>query len=254
VSTTKVVLVVEYNGTNYFGFQWQAGSPTVQGEIEAAVKRLTGEELRVIAASRTDTGVHARGQVVSFRTGSELSEDAFVGGLNYHLPGDIAIRAAHRVNDSFDVRRDAFSREYSYCIWNSRVRSPLLAGRAFQVVSPLDTASANLACASLVGEHDFASFTTGDGTGLKTTVRRVIRAGMEREGDQITFDIEANSFLPHQVRNTVGALVRVGTGKMSVAEFKSIMDAREPGAAGPTAPACGLCLNKVNYPGPLGEK
>jgi tRNA pseudouridine38-40 synthase len=254
VSTTKVVLIVEYDGTNYYGFQWQPGAPTIQGEIEAAVKRLTGEELRVIAASRTDTGVHARGQVVGFRTDSLLPEDAFVGGLNYYLRCDIAVKAAYRVDDSFNVRRDAISREYSYCICNSRVRSPMLAGRALQVVSPLDTATANLACESLVGEHDFASFTTGDGTGLKTTVRRVISAGLEREGDQVTFDIEASSFLPHQVRNTVGVLVRVGLGKMSVAEFKSIMDAREPGAAGPTVPACGLCLNKVNYPSPLGGK
>jgi tRNA pseudouridine38-40 synthase len=217
------------------------------------VKKLTGEKLRVVAASRTDTGVHARGQVVSFRTESDLPEVAFVGGLNHHLPQDIAVRAAYRVHDNFNVQRDALSREYTYCIWNSRVRSPLLEERAFQVVSPLDTATMNLACGDLTGEHDFASFASGDVSRLKTTVRRVIRAQTAREGDRVIFDIEANSFLPHQVRNTVGTLVRVGTGKVSVAEFRRIMDIREPGAAGPAAPACGLCLNKINYSGPLGE-
>jgi len=116
---TKIVLIMEYDGTHYHGFQLQGDFPTIQGETEAALWKLTGERLRVMAASRTDAGVHAKGQVVSFRTKSPLPLPAFVNGLNYYLPKDIAVKSAHRVDDSFNVRRDAISREYNYYILNS---------------------------------------------------------------------------------------------------------------------------------------
>jgi tRNA pseudouridine38-40 synthase len=173
--------------------------------------------------------------------------------LNYYLPGDVAVKAAYRKKDAFNVRRDAVSREYSYLIWNSPVRSPLLAGRAHQVPVPLDIEAAGQAGEALIGTHDFASFISGDCSGLKSMVRRVFRAGLEKDGDRVIFRVEASSFLPHQVRNTVGTLVRVGSGKMSVAEFKSIIETPKPGAAWPTAPAAGLCLERVNYGIPLGE-
>jgi tRNA pseudouridine38-40 synthase len=253
VWTTKVVLVMEYDGTYYHGFQWQSGLPSIQREVETAVNKLTGEERRVIAASRTDAGVHAKGQVVSFRTRSSLPTDTFVHGLNHYLPRDIAVKAAYRVSDSFNVRRDAISREYSYYIWNSPVRSPMMAAFSYLVASPLDIEAANRACQALTGEHDLASFASGDGTKLRNTVRRVFKAELEKDGEMVIFNIVANSFLPHQVRNTVGVLIRVSSGKVSVDEFNSIIEARKPGLAGPTAPACGLCLTRISYPSPLGE-
>ncbi len=251
-TTTKMVLIMEYDGTHYHGLQLQANLPTIQGETEKALWKLTGERTRVMAASRTDAGVHAKGQVVSFKTRSPLPPQTFINGLNYYLPMDIAVKAAHRVDDSFNVRRGALSREYNYYILNSLTRSPIRGGFSYLVTGHLDIEAMNQACQALIGEHDFASFASSIEGNIKTTVRRVERAEMERNGDMTIFNMVANSFLPHQVRNTVGALIRIGLGKMSVDEFHSLIEAKKPGLAGPTAPACGLCLMQVNYPRPFG--
>jgi len=253
-TTTKVVLVVEYDGGRYHGFQLQGKLPTIQRELERAIKELTGESTRVITASRTDAGVHAREQVVSFRTGSAHSPDTFIKGLNYYLPEDIAVKAAHRVKDSFNVRRHAVSREYKYYILNSIARSPLKARYSYLVPGYLDVGAMDRACRVLVGEHDFASFVNNKEAAAKGTVRRVYRAGMSKEENLIVFNIEANSFLMHQVRNTVGVLLKVGRGRMSAEEFYSILEAKEPGLAWPTAPARGLCLMKVNYRKPFEDE
>jgi tRNA pseudouridine38-40 synthase len=250
---TKVILIIEYDGTRYHGFQLQAKLPTIQGEMERALGKLTGERRRVMAASRTDAGVHARGQVVSFRTGSHLTAPTFVSGLNHYLPDDIAVRAACRVGDSVNVRRDAVSREYNYYILNSLTRSPVRRSFSYRVPGELDIKVMNEACQVLVGEHDFASFASQMEVGRKGTVRNVYRARVEREEALIVFNMVANSFLPHQVRNTVGVLLKVGLGKVNVAEVLGIMEARKPGLAGPTVPACGLCLERVNYPVPFEE-
>ncbi len=253
-TSTRIALIMEYDGTNYHGFQLQANLPTIQGEIEKAIGRLTGEKSRVAAASRTDTGVHAEKQVVSFRTKSPLPPATFVKGLNYYLPADIAVRAAFRTGDAFNVRRHALSREYNYYILNSPTRSPLKRRLAHLVAGHLNIEAMNEACQALIGKHDFASFATClEGSGIKSTVRRIYRAGMERDGDLVIFNIVAISFLPHQVRNTVGALIKVGLGKMAVADFGSMVAARKPGLAGPAAPACGLHLTRVSYPFPLEE-
>jgi tRNA pseudouridine38-40 synthase len=244
---------MEYDGSRYHGFQWQDGLPSIQGEVEKALTKLTGERRRVMSASRTDAGVHAEGQVVSFHTASALSTDNFVGGLNHYLPSDIAVKAAYKIKDSFNVRREATSREYSYYILNSSTRSPLREGFSYLVPGELDIEAMNQACALLVGEHDFASFAARNGAIVKSTVRRVFRAEVTRDGELVIFNISANSFLLHQVRNTIGALIRVGQGKMTIDEFKSILGARELALAGPTAPACGLCLNRVNYAEPPGS-
>lgn len=252
-TTTKIVLILEYDGTCYHGFQLQASLATIQGETEKALLKLTGERTRVMAASRTDAGVHARGQVVSFRTRVPHSLQTFVKGLNYYLPRDIAVKAAYRVGDSFSVRRNAVSREYNYYILNSLTRSPLREGFSYLVAGHLDIDAVNQACQALIGEHDFTSFTSGIGAGIKNTVRRVYRAEMRKDEKLAIFNMVANSFLPHQVRNTVGALIRVGLGKMISDEFYSIMEAKKLGLAGPTASAGGLCLMQVNYPRPFEE-
>ena len=249
-----MILIVEYDGTRYHGFQLQANASTIQGEMEEAISKLIGEKLRVMAASRTDAGVHARGQVVGFRTGSSLPPRSFISGLNHYLPRDIAVREAYRMEDSFDVRRDALSREYNYYILNSSIRSPFSNGFAYRVSGNLDIEAMNLASQALVGEHDFASFVGCIDEGIKSTRRNVYQAKMEQDGDLDIFSIVANSFLPHQVRNTMGALIQVGLGKMSVDRFHGIMEARQPGLAAPTAPACGLFLMRVNYPSPFGDE
>jgi len=254
INGTQILLIMEYDGTGYHGFQWQKGLPSIQKEVEKAMKKLTGERRRVISASRTDAGVHAKGQVVGFRTKSPLPVDNFVKGLNHYLPKDIAVKAAYRVSDAFRIRHDAVSREYSYSILNSPTRSPIIEGQAHHVANPLNIEAMNRASQTLIGEHDFASFVNGDGSWLKSTVRNVSRAEVEREGELVTFHMAANSFLPHQVRTTVGALIRVGLAKMKLDQFRSIIEARKPGTAGPTAPACGLCLDRVNYSVPLGEE
>jgi len=249
--TGRIVLITEYEGTRYCGFQLQANGPTIQGEIEEALRKLTGEKIRVMAASRTDAGVHARRQVVSFRTKSTLPLEAFVKGLNHYLPVDIAIKGASRVADSFNVRRDAVSREYRYYLLNSPTRSPLKRGFVHLVGGLLDISAMNRACQLLIGRHDLASFVTGDETGIKSTLRTLYQAEFTKDGDLVTFDVSADSFLPHQVRNMVGALIRVGRGKMSVADFEDMVQASTPGRAAPTAPAGGLFLTRVNYPGPF---
>ena len=252
-TSTKIALIMEYDGTTYHGFQLQASLPTIQGEIEKALWKLTRERSRVMAASRTDTGVHAKEQVVSFRTKSSLPSPTFIKGLNYYLPSDIAVKAAFRVSDSFNVRRSALSREYNYYILNSPTRSPIRRGFTYLVTGNLDIEAMNQACQAIIGKHDFASFATCIESRIKSTIRHIYRAEIEKDGDLVIFNIVANSFLPHQVRNTVGALIKVGLGKMTVDEFRSIVEAKRPGLAGPTAPACGLCLMRINYPHPWEE-
>ncbi|HEY40418.1 MAG TPA: tRNA pseudouridine(38-40) synthase TruA [Dehalococcoidia bacterium] len=247
-------MVVEYDGTNYYGSQWQSGLPTIQSEMEKALRKLTGESVRVAMAGRTDAGVHARGQVVGFRTASALSTESFTNGLNYYLPRDIAVKSAYVADDSFDVRRSAVSRHYRYSILNTRTRSPLREAFACRINGNLDMLAMNRACRALTGEHDFASFASGIAGETKSTVRSVYRAEVSREGDLVVFDMVANAFVRHQMRSTAGCLVRIGLGRMSQDEFQRVVEAKKPGLAGPTLPACGLCLVGVEYPHPLEEE
>jgi tRNA pseudouridine38-40 synthase len=251
-----IILVVEYDGTSYHGSQLQKNGNTIQGELEKAIKKLTGERIRIKTASRTDAGVHARGQVVTFTTPSALPLKKYIDGLNHYLPEDIAVREIYQTPEPYDVRRRALSREYKYDILISRVRSPMRQGFACRVPRPLDTAAMNRACQALIGRHDFASFVGSEETARqKQTVRVVFKAELTQDGDIIEFYIAANAFLPHQVRNIVGSLIKVGQGKMTVKEFENIVKAAKPGLGGPAAPANGLCLIRVNYPVPFeGDK
>ena len=249
-SQSKFALVVEYDGARYCGFQVQSDAATIQGELEQAILKLTGEARRVMGASRTDAGVHAEGQVASFRTAAPYAADVFVNGLNFYLPEDIAIKAAYKIEDAFDVRRKAVSREYRYTILNDRTRSALSRGNAYQVGPELDTEAMNTACQYLCGTHDFASFVTGPVE--VSTVRTVYSASVERMGRTVIFRIIARSFLAHQVRNTVGALISVGLKKLKTDHVKYLLEAKQAGLARPSVPAHGLVLVKVNYAEPLG--
>jgi tRNA pseudouridine38-40 synthase len=243
----KIVLVIEYNGKRYFGFQWQNSQPTIQDELEKAITKLTGENRRVVAACRTDAGVHALGQVVSFRTESQLPMDKFVSGLNHYLPDDIVVKQAGKVPPSFNIMKHAVRREYMYKILNRHARLALMDDYYYHVRARLDTELMDSAAKLLVGEHDFASFVT-DCSREQSTVKHIYEAGVERDGEQVTFRVAANSFLTHQVRNIIGTLIRVGTKKMGVEKFKDILESKKLSLAGPTAPAHGLYLMKVIYP------
>lgn len=251
-ATTSIILIIEYDGREYHGSQYQINAPTIQGELERALNRLTGKTIRIKTAGRTDTGVHACGQVISFSTDTVLPLHVYVDGLNHYLPDAIAVKEAYRTTAPFDVRRRAVSREYRYYIHNARTRSPLRRGFAWRIQGTLDIEAMNRACQSLIGRHDFASFVASTGAArLKSTVRDIMKAEITQDGDTIVLEITGNSFLPHQVRNTMGALVKVGQGKMTVNEFGAMVEAAAPGIAGPMAPADGLYLVKVNYPGPF---
>ena len=242
----RLALVLEYEGSRYGGSQYQKNAPSIQGELEAALNKLTGENLRATFAGRTDAGVHARGQVASFVTGSRHEPEAFVRGLNRWLPADIAVQRALEVPLDFDVRRRARSREYRYLVLNSPVPSPLLQAFTWQVKEPLDAEVMQQAASSLVGRHDFAAFAppvTG------STERTLHRCEVKARGRLLTVRVEADAFLPHQVRRTVGALVQVGRGRQSGSEFAALLSTPRPGVAGPTAPSQGLCLVRVNYTG-----
>jgi len=247
IEPRRLALVVEYEGTGYQGFQWQPNGPTIQGELEVALLKLTGQETRVAGASRTDTGVHARGQVLSFVTPSLLPIDTFVAAMNYYLPQDIAIKAAIEAPRDFDPRRDALSRRYTYSILNSRTRSPLVSRFSHLILGHLDIEAMESACGGLIGIHDFASFSGRQDDPGASTVRHIFDAHVAQEGGLTTVEMEANAFLTHQVRRTVGELVEVAQGRKRVEEFLDLIRLPRTGAAGPTLPARGLCLEEVTY-------
>jgi tRNA pseudouridine38-40 synthase len=221
----------------------------VQGEIESAIERLTGQSVRIVGAGRTDTGVHAWAQVVSFTTMSRLDCATFVRGLNAHLPDTIAVHDARDVPVTFHARFSAVARSYRYIILNQPTRSPLWRGRAWWVKPPLDAGAMASALACFEGEHDFAAF-AGASHGRDrplTTVRTVDRVEVARTGATITIEIRARSFLPHMVRNIVGTLAAVGRGDVPLGSVPALLAGRDRSRAAPTAPADGLYLIAIDY-------
>ena len=243
----RLALLLEYDGTAYGGSQYQKNARTIQAELESALSSLTGESIRVALAGRTDAGVHARGQVASFLTASHHGQQVFLQGLNHYLPQDIVVRAVAEVPLTFDVRRQALSRRYRYTIHNSGQRSALWRHFAWQVSQPLAVEAMQEAARYLVGQHDFAAFTQPWLKGRRTTLRLVSAAQVWRRGDLIWFDMEANAFLPHQVRRTVGALAQVGSGRLSPEGLRELVEAALPGAASFAVPPQGLCLCVIRY-------
>lgn len=243
----RIALLLEYDGARYGGSQIQKNAPTVQKELEEALNKLTGERHRVAFAGRTDAGVHACGQVASFLTPARHDTAVFLRGLNHWLPEDIAVKRALEVPLEFDPRRQARRRLYRYLVYNGTVPSPLLRGRAWHVAEALDLASMARAAACLVGKRDFASFAAKPPRPQAGTVRTIYRAEVRRKGGLLVFDVEADAFLPHQVRRTVGALVETGLGRQTPQQFEELLRRPETGAAGPAAPPYGLYLVRVTY-------
>jgi tRNA pseudouridine38-40 synthase len=241
----RVRAIVAYDGTDYGGFQRQANAPTVQATLEAALAQVTQGAVSVLAAGRTDAGVHAAGQVIAFDTAWRHGLGDLQRALNAVLPADIAVLEIAEAAAGFHPRYSAHSRRYRYTLYNARVRWPLARWRSLHVADPLDVALMQDAAQALVGEHDFAAF--GRPPRGQVTVRRVLAAEWRGEPPWLTFDIEANAFLYRMVRSIVGTLLRVGRGKMGVEDFAAVLAAGDRSLAGPTVPPHGLCMLEVKY-------
>lgn len=241
----RVRAVVAYDGTDYGGFQRQTNAPTVQAALEAALAQVTQEEITILAAGRTDSGVHATGQVIACDTAWRHGLDDLWRALNAVLPPDVAVLGLEQAAPGFHPRYDARSRRYRYTLYNARVRNPLERRYSLHVAEKLDLAAMQRAARHLVGEHDFATF--GQPPQGQVTVRRVLAAEWDGEPPHLGFEIEANAFLYRMVRSIVGTLLLVGRGRMSEGEFAAALAAADRSRAGPTAPPHGLCLKEVKY-------
>jgi tRNA pseudouridine38-40 synthase len=243
--------VVEYDGSEYLGFQIQRSGRTVQGELERALSQVTGRALRVVGAGRTDSGVHARGQVIHFTPIWSHTVADLQRALNAVLSRDVAIRQLQTAEGGFHARYSARSREYVYTIYDGAVRSPLQDRYSYHSDKVLDEREMNSACQCLVGEHDFAVFGWAPGDdrsiGSRGTVREVFRSQCRRDGSLVYFEIEADAFLRRMVRRIVGNLLLVGAGDLTTREFVALLDRRDRRTPGVAAPGRGLCLARVNY-------
>jgi tRNA pseudouridine38-40 synthase len=244
--TRNLLLILEYDGTLYAGFQWQPNGPSVQAVVEAAIERLTGERSRIASAGRTDTGVHARGQAASWKTTSHMPVAEMQRALNALLPPDVAVVELREVAADVHARFSALRRSYRYTILNAPVRSPLLRATAYHFAAPLNVDAMNEAAHILVGTHDFAAF-GGPMRKGGSTVRTVYLITCRRAENLVLVDIEANAFLSRMVRHIVGTLLAVGRGALSVANVADILASKDRKRVRPAVPAHGLCLMDIGY-------
>ncbi len=254
----NIKLVIEYDGTNYHGWQVQPKLKTIQGMIESKLSMITKADTGVIGAGRTDAGVHALGQVANFKTDSRMMPEEFKAALNSVLPKDIVIKNAQEVEGDFHARYDAINRAYRYTILNEKTSSAFLRNYTYLVSQPLDVDGMADACRSLLGEHNFSSFASV-GDPVRSFVRTVTDARIlnvehaaslfHTQHRLIQFYIEANGFLRSMVRAITGTLLEIGKGKTPPGKMREIMEAKDRSAAGPSLPARGLCLVRVDYAG-----
>ncbi len=244
----NIKLTLEYDGTAYVGWQVQPNGPSIQGEVISAISRLTGvEKVRLTGASRTDSGVHARGQAANFLTSSVLPVEVFRRGLNALLPPDIAVVRAEEVSTEFDARRGASCKRYVYRVLARPFPSPLWRRFSWHVPRALDIGAMREGAAFFIGEKDFTSFRAAH-SDAPHSVREVYSVEINRtSGGLVTIEVRGRAFLRHMVRIMAGTLVEVGLGKMAPPRVGEIIEARDRGAAPRTAPACGLVLEEVVY-------
>lgn len=242
--TFKVTL--EYDGTAYAGWQRQTGQPTIQEAVEASLRNITQTDISAIAAGRTDAGVHALGQVVSFKSDKPLSPDEWLRALNATLPDDISVRSVVRAADDFHARYSAIKKLYTYRILHRPSRSAIERTRAWHIYGKLDLDAMREAAGHLVGKHDFSSF-QGHPTDVENPICDLQRLEIVRDQDIVRIEIEADRFLKQMVRAMVGTLVETGQGKRKPEEMKRILEAKDRRAAGYTAPAHGLYMVAVTY-------
>jgi len=243
----RYAIGLEYDGSEFFGWQIQRQEPTVQGCLEAALARVADQEVRAICCGRTDTGVHALGQVAHFETDATRGERDWVLGLNSHLPAGVSVLWIRQVDESFHARFSAFSRTYRYAILNRWIRPALEARRMSWCRSPLDAALMHEAAQALRGEHDFTSFRAG-ACQARHAVREIHDISVQRSGDVVSLEVTANGFLYHMVRNIAGTLLRVGQGEAEVAWPGLVLEERDRSKAAPTATPEGLYFVRARYP------
>ncbi len=242
-------LVLEYDGSQYHGWQRQLGVMTIQEVIESRLEIMMGAPVGVRASGRTDAGVHARRQVVNFYSRTQLEPEQILRGLNSLLPPDIVVLDSEEAPDSFHARFSVVSKTYEYKILNRSIPSALERHFAWHIRRPLSADVMEECLSMILGTHDFAAF-MASGSSVKSTERSIYRAFLRRpDAEHILFVFEANGFLRHMVRNLVGTLVEVGRGRLSPADFLDILAGKDRRRAGMTAPAHGLCLAMVNYGG-----
>jgi tRNA pseudouridine38-40 synthase len=240
-------LTVEYDGAPYHGFQVQVGQPSVQGSLERAIEAFCGERVVIGAAGRTDTGVHATGQVVHFDLERDWPASTVMNAVNAHLAAEpIAVLDAVGVADDFHARFSAKGRVYLYRILNRRAPPALDRGRVWRVKTPLDAEAMHAAAQALVGHHDFTTF-RDSACQAKSPMKTLKQAVVWREGEEVRLRFASRSFLHRQVRSMTGSLAEVGAGRWTAQDLKAALEAKDRRACGPVAPAEGLCLIAVEY-------
>ena len=242
-------IIMEYDGTGTVGWQRQKEGISIQGQVEDAIKEFTGKDIVIFAAGRTDAGVHATFQTAHFDTENEYRNDTVRDAINsylYHKNANVVILKAEKVSDDFHARFDAKKRGYLYRINNRKPPIVLDRNRSWWIPVKLDVEKMNEAAQYLLGEHDFSSFRAAE-CQAKSPIRTVDKIEVTAFGSEIHINVEALSFIHHQVRNFVGTLKMVGTGKLKPIDVKTILEAKNRAAAGPTAPPYGLYLTKIEY-------
>jgi len=243
----NIKLTIQYDGTRYAGWQTQKNAKAIQQVIEGAIKRITGEKVNLTASGRTDAGVHAKAQIANFKTHSKLPLKNIRMALNSNLPRDIVVTGVEEAAAKFNSQHSARSKIYRYTIFNNDFMDPFLRKFAAKCFFRLDTKLMRKAAGHLIGRHDFTSFRTEDGEKDKDCVRTVKKIDIEKRGDLIYIDLEADGFLYNMARSIVGTLVEAGRGKIRAEAVRDILSKRDRRFSGPTMPAKGLCLMEVKY-------
>lgn len=242
----NIKLIIEYEGTNYSGWQKQNDVKTIQGEIEKAIERTIGEKVNLIGSGRTDKKVHALGQVANFKTNARMPGERYKHALKEYLPEDITIINSEEVSLDFHSRFDARKKVYKYIVYNGKLPRALYKRFSYFCHYDIDLQAMQIASKHLIGTHDFESFKPTESV-VHTSVRTIYDIDIVRKGDIIEFTIEGKSFLHNMVRIIVGTLISIGIGKIAKEELPSIMKAKKREKSGPTAPAQGLYLKEVFY-------
>ena len=243
----RIALGIEYDGTDFHGWQFQGDVRSVQEILESALSKVADQRIQVHCAGRTDTGVHATGQIVHFDTRARRTARSWVLGTNVNLPADVNLLWAHEVSDAFHARFSAVARHYRYQLLNRGTRSALWRGRATWMHHPLDEQAMHRAAQCLVGTHDFSSY-RALACQAKHPVRTIHRLNVSRQGEMVSIEVHANAFLHHMVRNIAGVLIAIGKGDQAESWAEEILALRDRTLGGVTAPPQGLYLTRVDYP------
>lgn len=243
----NIKLIIQYEGTNYAGWQSQKNAKSIQDVIEAALKEITGRRTTLIGSGRTDAGVHAMGQVASFRTRSKIPIKNIQMALNSALPKDIVISDVKEAGQNFNAQRSAKSKLYRYTIVNGDFVDPFIRRFAARSFYKLDMGKMRKAAKAMIGRHDFKAFRATDGDREKDSIRRITLLEVKKRGDVIDFFVEADGFVYNMVRNIVGTIIEVGRGKFPEGRIKELLVRKDRRLCGPLMPAKGLCLVSVKY-------